>query len=901
MTFDPRVEMMIGSSWTDITTDVLERDNLTITRAKSDPESTASPSICRFSLNNRDGKYSPRNPIGPYHGKIGRNTPVRVQVRMPTGTAGNLVPNSTFETDVSGWQAFGFGYGGGSVAQSAVQAWQGTKSALVTWPTTAGAVTSFIGTTIPLVVGRVYTLSMFVFVPAGNPDVRATLGYTVSSPYTSVKDAWTRLTLTFTTTTATATYAVGVESAAATTAGQICYIDGVMVDEGPAIFDFVTTPPPIYQRFYGETTELPPRWDISGLDAWVQCEAASLKRRVDQGSQPVNSGLKNYYLSTQPVTYWALDDGPRSIKGAPASVSKYKGSSFYEAPSSIVTTFGAGILADYLSASLRVNDTAPATGAGFMTGRCTGTQAAPTSLAWEFVYRGDTLITADGTNIGAWQMDFQVEGTALGTYDQWSVKFRRSTDNDVQLVLVLDKLGESPTTVNLTDTGPLAILTDGQLHHVRLQLTQNGANVDYTVYVDGVSALSGTRNTHTLRRCATASLFYDRIDNTFDLLAFGHLIVWEGADIPPIGVTSVAAFGFAGEKAGRRFERLCAETGTPFVSIGNLDDTQPMGVQHSDYFSNKLLEVEATDRGIYDDPRDSLALRYQTRTSLYTQAPTATLRLDALEVGAPLEPTDDDQLTRNDIFAQNRDGGSFQATKTSGPLSIQDPPYILLTNTGGVGRYKDEVQVNAETDAMLEGIANWLLSLGTVDEARYPRISVNLALPWVANHPTLPGQLLTLDAGRILAVTGGARFNIYDDIRQMVIGYAETLGTEDYDITFNTAPASPYDIAKYGSAVGSGPDRYDTAGSKLAAGVNATATSLSVADTGGTLWTTVAGEFPFDIVVGGERITVTNITGGSSPQTFSPVVRSVNGVVKAQAADTPVRLWKTPRYGLQGG
>ena len=44
-------------------------------------------------------------------------------------------------------------------------------------------------------------------------------------------------------------------------------------------------------------------------------------------------------------------------------------------------------------------------------------------------------------------------------------------------------------------------------------------------------------------------------------------------------------------------------------------------------------------------------------------------------------------------------------------------------------------------------------------------------------------------------------------------------------------------------------------------------------------------------------MTVTNITGSSSPQTFT-VTRSVNGVVKAQSAGVAVALWNTPVAAL---
>lgn len=88
------------------------------------------------------------------------------------------------------------------------------------------------------------------------------------------------------------------------------------------------------------------------------------------------------------------------------------------------------------------------------------------------------------------------------------------------------------------------------------------------------------------------------------------------------------------------------------------------------------------------------------------------------------------------------------------------------------------------------------------------------------------------------------------------------------------------------------PMRADTDGSQLAAGVTATATTLSVAVTAGPRWVDSAAypaEFPFDITVGGERMRVTGITGTTSPQTFT-VIRATNGVVKAQTAGTDVRL-----------
>jgi hypothetical protein len=64
---------------------------------------------------------------------------------------------------------------------------------------------------------------------------------------------------------------------------------------------------------------------------------------------------------------------------------------------------------------------------------------------------------------------------------------------------------------------------------------------------------------------------------------------------------------------------------------------------------------------------------------------------------------------------------------------------------------------------------------------------------------------------------------------------------------------------------------------------------------GSPLWDTTASGF--DIGVAGERMTVTAISGSSSPQAFT-VTRSVNGVVKAQSSGAPVALWNTPVAAL---
>lgn len=95
------VELLIGGAWTDITPYVMVRDNngnISLTRGRRDEGSTADHATCRMTLNNRDGRFSPRNPTGPYFGLLGRNQPVRISV--PNALGGK---SYRFQGEISVW------------------------------------------------------------------------------------------------------------------------------------------------------------------------------------------------------------------------------------------------------------------------------------------------------------------------------------------------------------------------------------------------------------------------------------------------------------------------------------------------------------------------------------------------------------------------------------------------------------------------------------------------------------------------------------------------------------------------------------------------------------------------------------------------------------------------------
>lgn len=140
----------------------------------------------------------------------------------------NLIPVAagSFEDGTTGgWVAAGTVLP--TLANSTAEANDGTHSLKVTWngsgtnPQAQRVLSGF-------TVGQVYTVTAMVKVPTGSPDVRLGAGATTSA-LTSVKDAWTPLTVTFTAASTTPTIFL---RSSGTPAGSIAYLDAVRINLG---------------------------------------------------------------------------------------------------------------------------------------------------------------------------------------------------------------------------------------------------------------------------------------------------------------------------------------------------------------------------------------------------------------------------------------------------------------------------------------------------------------------------------------------------------------------------------------------------------------------------------------------------------------------------------------------
>ncbi|MGH9252751.1 MAG: hypothetical protein ACRD0W_25025, partial [Acidimicrobiales bacterium] len=490
---------------------------------------------------------------------------------------------------------------------------------------------------------------------------------------------------------------------------------------------------------------------------------------------------------------------------------------------------------------------------------------------------------------GTWTVDFVRSG---GVPNQTFLQVREQID-DITTVTRSVTFDATAGTVELAavagfpDT-PVAApqLYDDNPHHIRFTVAQDGADAELTLFIDGELVDTLVEITETVSvpiRAVINCEDHDQIP-----FAVGHLAVW--ATPPPLADAVDATFGHPGEPAGRRIERLCAEQGIPFTSVGDLDDTTPMGAQGPRTPLELMAECADTDHGILYEPRATLGLAYRTRASLYKQTPALELDYgDDVFFGLP-EPVDDDQNTRNDVIAKRPHSGEARAVLETGPLSVADPP-------AGVGTYDSSVTVNVAGDGFLSQHASWLLALGTIDEARYPRLAFGLHTPPLVADAALAAALAAADLGDLLTLSNLPAWLPPDDVAALAVGMTEVLDSFTWDLELVTEPASVYTVGVYASAADPAGSKYDTDGCELASAIPATG-SFSVTTTRGPLWTADNAEDGFDIYVGGERMTVTDIGAPSGSIQQFTVIRSVNGVVKPHPAGTPVRLWQPARIAL---
>lgn len=616
-------------------------------------------------------------------------------------------------------------------------------------------------------------------------------------------------------------------------------------------------------RFYGEISSWPVQWDISGQDVYIPIEASGIKRRLQQNNSPLKSAMYRDMTSARAshiVAYWPMEDVAGSASLASAQ------------PTATPMTFsGTPRLADF--SDWLASDALP-----------TANTATFRARVPRYTVTGETSIRFF-CNVGAAvPATYQelVRLSCTGTASNWWVSLK--SDGSLRLI---SKDDSDNTLVDTGDVSGFAMNTAG-LSTITIELTQSGSDVVWNLVATYV--LNGTSNDYGLFTYFwTGTLLTDTVGRVTTItlgaqgglgdVALGHLSLADS--ITAYASSSRALVAWNDESPAHRFTRLCAENGLSGVVQGDTTDNSiTVGSQHASPLVALLEECADTDIGMLFEPRDRLGFTFRPRLSLTNQPTSLALDYADHELADALNPVYDDQKIVNDLALTRNDGSSLRDVVDTGPMSINDPSDPV---DPGVGRYDDAQTISLGFDGQLSFALGFRLLLGTVDEARFPTIALRLAHPAFTDNVSLMNQALTFDIGDIITIDNPPDHMAPDQIRLLVQGYSETLDQFEYDMTVNCSPASPFQAAVYDT------DRYDTASSSNAVQVDEDSTIVSVATTLGPVWTQDSNEFPFDVMWGGERVTVTNVTGSTSPQTFT-VTRSINGIAKAHPPGDDIRL-----------
>ncbi len=919
LAFDPDLSIHpSGWTWTSATGDLLAQQ-IKIKKGRDDEFGIVTPSGTSFQLDNADGLWTPDDARSTHWPNLVRNTPVRVSLPggVPylelNGGAGNYVttPDNaaldiTGDLDLRAEVEIDWYSGSGSTSQALISKWEATgnqRSYLLVagvsgfifllWSTdgtAAGAVQTTIAG-LPAIPRMAIRAALDVNNGAGGWTVTFYWAPTTAGPWTTIgTKTGVGVTSVFS---GTAPLRVGPPTAptASPFAGrgyrfQVRNSVGTLVadpdfttrpvgsssftDSVGRVWSFVGTAAVTDRdvRCFGQIGEITPTWphgDISGPnattqpgDARVDITIAGIIRRLSQGQKALRSTLFRKVTAPRDASdvhaYWPMEDGRDSTQA-----------------SSPVAGVPAGIMAmpfaedDTLAASAPLPSTSGGEGFGW---DLTVPPTTPTTN-WQVTWfvKIPTPETAPAFT------DIMRIDTSAGTLSQWVI---RVDDADFHL-FAKDLDGANV----LSATVPSDDRMFGTWLRVGLNLTQNGTAVDWdldikTIDTGVVFGDSGSLASRTLGRPGRLRT----LDNAPpDGISTGHFMVTTDLAVGwLVGVETA----WVNETAAHRVYRLCHEENLPVEIIGDdlvvgsfLGDpakSAPMGPQGLKTLVDLLSECADTDMGILSEQDNRFGFTYRTRRSLYNQPVALALDAATSDIANPFEPTLDDQSLRNDITVK-RDGGSEHRETT-------DPP----PQPGDV--YEETLTLNIATDDDLVDQAGFRLHLGTWPGMRYRNLTTELT---VAPHQMAPWRVLRL--GDRATVTNLPPQHPKPTVDVLVQGWTETISPSRWTAEMTCTPAGPW---TFGVTDDDTPTitltRLPSGGTTLAGVLTTTSTGPRTVNVVGPLWTTTAAYFPMDVEVDGEVMTLSAISGTSSPQTFTISARGVNGVVKSHLSGAAVEV-----------
>lgn len=926
-----RGELKINGVWTNVTQYLRNEGDINITRCfTAEQGNTITTDSCDFNLNNRDSRFANKNPTSPYYKQLGRNTRWRCSVDDANGsslqlynfyhsangyasTADKAVLDIVGDIDIRGdmlpdsWtpgssQVLASKWLEAGNQRSWYVALTSTGNLQLTWSATGSStVLTATSTAVVATAGReAWRVTLDVDNGAAGWTATFYTASTIGGSFVQLGSAVTTATIT-SIFSSSANLVVGSGSAGSVVATSAPYVGnmyrvqvrngiagtlvadanfGAQAVDATTWSDGLTTPntwtvngslATIFtgsHEFTGEVSEFPQTADSTGVDIYMPMEASSVMRRLQQGESPLKSAMRRYILSKSTcIGYWSMENG---------------------ASADIAGTRDAGIQ----NVTFGTDSTLPSSA-----GTATLDNSAPTmnNIGGSSLRRSTTNVStgiflvkfaaahASASEIFRWITN--------GTVNFWTINF----DNTGYYVAGFDSSGTVLGGV-VTASWPAGVTEDSWIAF-RLTETTSAGNIDVRIDWNHIGDSTNHSNTTGTAYCAGSSV--GRISD-FVVNPNGYAEN-EGAQITQVAILQesitadstnfvAATEAFLGETAGTRFLRVASDAGITAECYGDPTATVQMGVQIASTSTAVMQECEDAEGGFIYAPREFFGLAFRTRAAMQNLPLIATLSYTS-NTFTYIKPTDDDKVLRNDVTITSPDGTmSSTSTHTTGPNNINSPD----TDAQGVGRYDAAYSLNVENSDLLDDVAQFATFLGTWDEIRVPQVGVSLERSVFVSDPNTSYALSQMDIGDSYKISNLPTWFSVDPIELLVRGVQKTLQNRGYQITWINQAYGPF--RSIDNLTSSANSRFRVAGSNSSLNASMASTGLStftVNTPTGKLWGTTAlkpGNFPLDVFVGGERITISGITGTGAAQVFTPSVRSVNGVVKAHNALDEVQL-----------
>jgi len=457
-----------------------------------------------------------------------------------------------------------------------------------------------------------------------------------------------------------------------------------------------------------------------------------------------------------------------------------------------------------------------------------------------------------------------IEWTTVGGIATWDLNVTDVADGGLYVTWV-DATGANTATY-VSNIG----IDDDQWHHIRVGIFSVSGHVTVTVTLDGVQVINqATGRVTGVATGVTINSTGTTADGQF--MSVGQLAYWAPWGNGPQD-TYYAFTGYAGEMAAERARRLADESNVPIVvRTSSSVNSQTMGAQGVDILVNLLGDCVTVDNGSLHDAGAQGALVFTSGTARYNAPIGMTLNYQQRQIGDGLAATYDDQNLVTEVVVSRQGGSSIR--------------YI---DPDAEDDYVQSVTVNAYSDKQLPDLATWLAHMGTYDAYRIASVSIDIR----NRSPELAQAATSLEIPFRISPTNLPPPYPPLSFDQFAEGFTTVIDSVTWQTQYNCSPYGPWQVGVWNVS------RYDSTSSTLTSPITATATSLSVTTANtGDLWTTASGQRPFQIMVGGEVMTVTNLTSSSSPQTFT-VTRGVNGVALTHAAGEEVHIYPQAVYAL---